>query len=113
MNFPQLIHVIGPPVHFLSTEPFFFAKVPALDTVHDKLASFMDGVPSLAIVANYSKIKDDLTQQILPWLKQRYVHRSATRFHTPPLRHLPSSHPRTNHRSSHADAARQSAGINQ
>lgn len=47
--------------------------MPALDTVHDKLVSFADGVPSLA---NSSKIKDDLAKEIFPWLKQRYVEKS-------------------------------------
>ena len=62
-----------PSISSLSTEPILFAQVPAPDTVHDKLASFVDAVPSLA---NYSKIKDDLTQQIFLWLKQRYVNKS-------------------------------------
>jgi hypothetical protein len=39
-------------------------QVPALDTEHEKLASFVDGVPSLA---NSSKVKDDLAQEIFPW----------------------------------------------
>ena len=47
----------------LSTEPILFTQVPALDTVRDKLASFVAGVPSLA---NPSKIKDDLAQEIFP-----------------------------------------------
>ena len=47
-----------------------FAQVPAFDTVHNKLVSFVDGVPSLP---NSNKIKDDLAQEIFPWLKQRYV----------------------------------------
>jgi hypothetical protein len=62
-----------PSISSLSTEPILFAQVPALDTVHEKLASFVDGVPSLA---NSSKIKDDLAQQIFPWLKQRYIQKS-------------------------------------
>ena len=40
--------------------------MPALDTVLDKLASVVDGVPSLA---NPGKIKDDLAQEIFIWLK--------------------------------------------
>ena len=56
-----------------STKPILFTQVPALDTVHDKLASFVDRVPSLA---DPSKIKDDLAQEIFPWLKQRYVEKS-------------------------------------
>ena len=59
-----------PSISSLSTKPILFTQVPALDTVHDKLATFVDGVPSLA---NPSKIKDDLAQEIFPWLKQRYV----------------------------------------
>ena len=54
----------------LSTEPILFTQVPAFDTVHDTLASFVDGVPSLA---NPNIIKDDLAQEIFPWVKQRYV----------------------------------------
>ena len=57
----------------LSIKPTLFTQVPALDTVHDTLASFVDSVPSLA---NPSKIKDDLAQEIFPWLKQRYVEKS-------------------------------------
>ena len=45
----------------VSTEPILF--------VHDKLVSFVDVVPSLA---NSSKIKDDLGQEIFLWLKQCY-----------------------------------------
>ena len=41
--------------------------------MHNKLVSFIDAVPSLASSA---KIKDDLAQEILPWLKQRYVQKS-------------------------------------
>ena len=63
-----------PSISSLSTKPILFTQVPALDTVHDKLASFIDGVPSLA---NPSKIKDDLAQEIFPWLKQRYVEKSV------------------------------------
>ena len=63
--YPQ-ISLDFPSKSSLSTEPILFVQVPALDTTHDKLASFVDGVPSLA---NSSKIKDDLTQQIFPWLK--------------------------------------------
>ena len=39
----------------------------ALDTVRDKLASFVNGVRSLA---DPSEIKVDLAQEIIPWLKQ-------------------------------------------
>ena len=62
-----------PSISSVSTEPILFTQVPALDTVHDKLVSFVDGVPSLA---SSTKIKDDLAQEILPWLKQRYVQKS-------------------------------------
>ena len=62
-----------PSISSLSTKPILFTQVPALDTVHDKLTSFVDGVPSLA---NPSRIKDDLAQEIFPWLKQRYVEKS-------------------------------------
>jgi hypothetical protein len=59
-----------PSISAVSTEPILFAQVPAFDTVHNKLVSFVDGVPSLP---NSNKIKDDLAQEIFPWLKQRYV----------------------------------------
>ena len=59
-----------PSISSLSTEPILFTQVPALDTVHDKLAFFVDGVPSLA---DPSKNNGDLTQEIFPWLKQRCV----------------------------------------
>ena len=62
-----------PAISSLSTEPILFTQVPALDTVHDKLVSFIDGAPSLP---NPSKIKDDLAQNVFPWLKQRYVQKS-------------------------------------
>jgi hypothetical protein len=56
----------------LSTEPILFAQVPALNTVHDKLVSFLDDAP----LANSTKIKDELAQKIFPWLKQRYVEKA-------------------------------------
>ncbi len=62
-----------PSISSVSTEPILFTQVPAFDTVYGKLVSFVDGVPSLA---NSSKIKDDLAQEIFPWLKQRYVQKS-------------------------------------
>jgi hypothetical protein len=62
-----------PSISSLSTEPTLFAQVPALDTVHEKLPSFVDAVPSLA---NFRKIKDDLAQHIFPWLKQCYIQKS-------------------------------------
>ena len=62
-----------PSISTLLTEPILFAQVPALDTVHEKLASFVDAVLSLA---NSSKIKNDLAQQIFPWRKQRYIQKS-------------------------------------
>ena len=42
-------------------DSILFTQVPALDTVHDKLESFVDGVPSLA---DPGKIKDDLANEI-------------------------------------------------
>ncbi|KAI0300183.1 PUL domain-containing protein [Russula brevipes] len=62
-----------PSLSSVSTEPILFAQVPALDTVRDKLLSFINSAPSLA---NSGKIKDNLTQNIFPWLKQRYVEKS-------------------------------------
>ena len=65
MNFSQLIRTSLDLLSILSlsTKPILFTQVPALDTVHDKLASFIAGVPSLA---NPSKIKDDLAEEIFP-----------------------------------------------
>ena len=62
-----------PSISSLSTEPIFFTQVPALNTVHDRLSSFVDGVPSLA---NPNTIEGDLAQEIFPWLEQRYVEKS-------------------------------------
>jgi len=62
-----------PSISALSTEPILFAQVPTLDTVHDKLVSFMDSTPSLE---SPGKIKDDLAQNVFPFLKQRYVEKS-------------------------------------
>ena len=62
-----------PSISALSTEPILFAQVPTLDTVHDKLVSFMDSTPSLE---NPGKIKDNLAQNVFPFLKQRYVEKS-------------------------------------
>ena len=62
-----------PSISAVSTEPILFAQVPAFDAMHDKLVSFIDGVPSQA---NSSEIKDDLAQEIFLWLKQRYVDKS-------------------------------------
>jgi hypothetical protein len=47
--------------------------VPAFDTVHDKLVSFIDSTPSLQ---NSSILKDDLASTIFPWLKSRYAEKS-------------------------------------
>ena len=44
-----------------------------LDTVHDKLVYFIDATPSLE---NSKRIKDDLAQNVFPWLKRRYVENS-------------------------------------
>ena len=46
-----------PSVSSLSTESISFTQVPALDTVHDGLASFVDGVPSLANLSNQMLLK--------------------------------------------------------
>ncbi|KAH9179329.1 DUF862-domain-containing protein [Lactarius sanguifluus] len=62
-----------PSISSLSTEPILFTQVPALDTVHDKLVSFIDSTPS---VQNPTVLKDDLTLTMFPWLKQRYAEKS-------------------------------------
>ena len=62
-----------PCISSLSAEPILFAQVPVLDTVHDKLVSFIDATPSLE---DSKRIKDDLAQNIFPWLKRRYVEKS-------------------------------------
>lgn len=49
--------------------------MPAFDTVHDKLVSFIDSTPS---VQNSSVLKDDLAQTMFPWLKERYADKSKT-----------------------------------
>ena len=47
--------VIGSPsISSLSTEPILFTQVPALDTVHDELAFFVDGVPRALVVRRSS-----------------------------------------------------------
>ena len=61
-----------PSISSLSLDSILFTQVPALDTVHDKLAS---SVPTLA---DPSKIKDNLAQEIFPWFKQHYVEKSKT-----------------------------------
>jgi desumoylating isopeptidase 1 len=62
-----------PSISAVSTKSILFAQVPAFDTVHNKLVSFVDGVPSLP---NSSKTKDELAQEIFPWLKQCYLGKS-------------------------------------
>ncbi|KAH9065328.1 DUF862-domain-containing protein [Lactarius vividus] len=62
-----------PSISSLSTEPILFTQVPALDTVHDKLVSFIDSTPS---VQNSTVLKDDLTRTMFPWLRQRYAEKS-------------------------------------
>jgi len=47
--------------------------VPAFDTVHDKLVSFIESTPS---VQNPGKLKDDLAATMFPWLKSRYAEKS-------------------------------------
>jgi hypothetical protein len=47
--------------------------VPAFDTVHDKLVSFIDSTPS---VQNPGILKDDLATTMFPWLKSRYAEKS-------------------------------------
>jgi len=65
-----------PSISSLSTEPILFSQVPALDTVHDKLVSFIDSTPSLQNPGISSKLKDDMASTIFPWLKSRYVEKS-------------------------------------
>ena len=38
--------VIGPSISAAPTEPILFAQFPSFDTMHDKLVSFVDRVPS-------------------------------------------------------------------
>ena len=58
-------------VKAISLDPILFSQVPALDTVRDKLISFIDAAPSDAL-PNGTSIKDDLTYIIFPWLKSRF-----------------------------------------
>ena len=46
-----------------------------LDKVHDKLVSFIDAT---LFLENSERIKDDLAQNVFPWLKRRYVENSET-----------------------------------
>ena len=59
--------VFGSPIYFVSLDRTHIVHAPALDIVHYNFASFVDGVPSLV---DPSTIKDDLAQEIFPWLKQ-------------------------------------------
>ena len=70
-----------PTISSLSTQPILFTQVPAFDTVHDKLVSFIDSTPS---VQNSSVLKDDLAQTMFPWLKERYADKSKTTTTTGP-----------------------------
>ena len=58
-------------VKAISLDPILFSQVPALDTVRDKLISFINTAPSDAL-PNGTSIKDDLTNTIFPWLKSRF-----------------------------------------
>ena len=70
-----------PSISSLSTEPILFTQVPALDTVHDKLVSFIDSTPS---VQNPTTLKDDLAKTMFPWLKSRYAEKSKATTATSP-----------------------------
>src|SRR6266404_1749842 len=64
-----------PSISSLSTEPILFTQVPALDTVHDKLVSFIGSTPSLK---NSGILTNDLANTMFPWLKKRYAEKSKT-----------------------------------
>jgi hypothetical protein len=56
--------MIEPPVYFLRLDrTHLVPHAPALDTVRDKVVSFVDGVPSLA---SSTRMKDDLAPEIFP-----------------------------------------------
>ncbi|KAL1950630.1 hypothetical protein VTO73DRAFT_5754 [Trametes versicolor] len=58
-----------PAVEALSTNPILFTRVPALDTVSAKLASFIDAAPSSP---ELQTAKQALTTAIIPLLKTRF-----------------------------------------
>jgi hypothetical protein len=56
-------------VETVSLKPILFAQVPALDTVRDKLSSFIDSSP----VAEKDIVKAAISDSIVPWLKKRFA----------------------------------------
>ncbi|THH06707.1 hypothetical protein EW146_g9529 [Bondarzewia mesenterica] len=60
-----------PAIRAISLEPILFTQVPALETVRDKLFSFIDAAPSDTFT-NKSTVKGSLTNVIFPWLKSRF-----------------------------------------
>lgn len=63
-----------PSVEALSLNPILFSQVPALDTVHAKLLSFIDNTASWppSAIQSQSQVKTTLTQAVLPYLKSKF-----------------------------------------
>ncbi|KAI0051384.1 DUF862-domain-containing protein [Auriscalpium vulgare] len=67
-----------PAVSSISLDPILFSQVPALDTVRDKLASFLDSASS-DVLLDKPQVQQNLTRVIFPWLQQRFVTKISSR----------------------------------
>jgi len=63
-----------PSIEALSMNPILFTQVPALDSVNNKLLSFIDAATSWLSTApqSQSQIKQTLSQAVLPYLKSEF-----------------------------------------
>lgn len=81
-----------PSIQSISLNPILFTQVPALDTVLNKLISFVDLAPQTSWSASLSKtpvqVKQTLTDAVVPYLKSRFA---GAKTATPP--NLPSATP--------------------
>ncbi|KAA1479311.1 DUF862-domain-containing protein [Dentipellis sp. KUC8613] len=59
-----------PAVSLISLDPIFFSHVPALDTVREKLFSFIDALGPEKF-PNRNQLKESMSQSIFPWLQLR------------------------------------------
>ncbi|KAI0056556.1 DUF862-domain-containing protein [Artomyces pyxidatus] len=66
-----------PSVASVALDPILFQQVPVLDTVRDKIISFIDTAPEDTL-PNKAQTKDALTRVIFPWLNQRFIKKSST-----------------------------------
>lgn len=64
-----------PTVESLSTSPILFTQVPVLDTVSNKLISFIDASPN---PASLQTAKQTLSGAVLPYLNSRFPDKSAS-----------------------------------